>query len=381
MKVVELPIAGSDRVVVQLFVKAPPMMSDREQASWEVLADVLYDGTEEFSRDRLAQYAGQYGSPLLIEAMPEYMLIQVVEPKNGMKVGCQIIEALCKRASLKSEAILESLKRVRTRRTSVWDEALFELELPFGDVREDTVKSLYANAFRPENMTFVFGGDLEPGKGQAEVVDRFKPILTRAPQRVRFDRLPRQRTKHREQVSTFELRGSPISLTKADGAASLLAVFAIGVGKEGTLHRVLREEMGWSYRQEAVLWPTLDGWSPRFVFAKKSQDLTLGGAARDVIVKDIETWGEPQLDRAKSMLRTSLAGENPVSPLWIGRRGPMTEELEDRCAWAGLNSMLLGVTLDEAAINDMAAEVKLGDLKAAAKKLIEEANVSVIPGS
>lgn len=374
-KTVELPKAGANKVVVQVFVPAPNNMSDREQAAWNVLADVLYDGTAEFSRDRLAQFGSQAGVPILIEAMPEHLRLQVVEPKGGFKVAMQILESLCERATLSDSQIAESTRRLKTLQLSSWEQAVFDEQLPYTKVTSEVVRNLYQVAFRPESFTIVAGGEVPDVDLAQEVSDRFKPLASAPPRRTRFDYSPRPWAKHGDSVSTFELRLAPLNLASADSTARLLAVFALGVGKGSAMHRVLREGKGWSYRQEAVLWPSKAGWIPRLLFASTQVSLEEGLTARELLSSDVDTWTAETVARARSMAEATFAGTNPLSPLTTGR-DPFGSELEDECALYGLSMMMYGASpkaIDQA--------VSVDELKAAAKDLLEHAGASVIPRS
>lgn len=379
--VVELPEAGPV-VVVEALVPAPPDMGDREQAAWNVMADALYDGTAEFSRDRLREYASQAGVPLTIEAFPDFIKVQITEPKGGLKVASQILESLVLRASLTDEAIKESWTRLKSRRMGDWEQALLDFDLPYSQVTADNVRNVYDQAFRPDNIVFVFAGDLVAGEGQAQVDERFKGILAPTPRRIRFDRLPRTWVKHSGRVSTFEWRGRPLSVGKVDDLSTVLAVFALGVGKEGAMHRVLREKLGWTYRQEAVLWPSLKGWVPRLIFAKESTeaDPELANQALEQLKSDVATWSDATLKRAKAMLKTSMTGDNPLCPFWTGLSGPFEPNLQDRASLAGINALCSGSPMDVADMVSRADAVTLAELKAAALKNLEESQASVIPG-
>jgi hypothetical protein len=59
----------------------------------------------------------------------------------------------------------------------------------------------------------------------------------------------------------------------------------------------------------------------------------------------------------------------------------MGSDLEDRCTWAGLAAMLSGTPLSTETLNAVFQAVTLDELKSAAKKMLDEASISVIPGS
>ncbi|MBS1714893.1 MAG: insulinase family protein [Armatimonadetes bacterium] len=376
-KVIEVSEPGCGQVVVQAFVKAPPNMSDREQAAWDVLALTLYDGTSEFSRYPLVSYGSQAGVPLKIEAWPDFLSIRIVEPKGGLAVGAQILESLCYRASLTTQATLESVQTLRRRRTDGWTAGLFNLDPPYDKVTVEQVRNLYAVAFRPENTTLVFGGELLGGEGQKEAARRFVAVGP-APSRLRFDRPARPRISTKDRVATFELCGEPLSPNSVSGKAKVLATFALGVGKDTSLFRIVRQQMRLSYRQEAVLWPSQRGWSPRFLFARSAADAEPESLAevREALLKDVQTWEAPVLERAKAMARASFDGTSPVTPFWVSPEGRMTSVLSDRCAWTGINAMMTGGTVGVPDFTDVTVE----ELKAAASDLIDKAQGAFVPG-
>lgn len=376
-KVVEVSEPGSGQVVVQAFVKAPPNMSDREQAAWAVLALTLYDGTSEFSRYPLVSYGSQAGIPLKIEAWPDFLSIRIVEPKGGLSVGAQILESLCYRASLTTQATQESIQTLRRRRTDGWSAALSNLDPPYDKVTIEQVRNLYAVAFRPENITLVFGGELLGGEGQKEAAVRFVPAA-QAPSRLRFDRPARPRLSTKDRVATFELCGDPLTPNSVSGKAKLLATFALGVGKDAGLFKIVRQRLRLSYRQEAVLWPSQRGWLPRFLFARSADDArpeTLG-EVREALLKDVETWEAPTLERARVMAKAAFSGSSPVTPFWVSPDGRMTSSLSDRCAWTGLNAMMTGAGVETPELDD----VTLEELKAAATDMLDKAQGAFIPG-
>ncbi|MBS1721730.1 MAG: insulinase family protein [Armatimonadetes bacterium] len=375
-RVTEVVEPKARTVVVQAYIPAPPQMSDREAAAWSVLADALYDGSEEFSRDRLRDYATQAGEPLSIEAWPDFIKIQVTEPEGGMTVAALIVESLCLRASLTDEAVQQSVLRLRRRQLAPWSEALFDLDLPFAKVTTELVRNVYKNAFVPRSMSFVVGGAIEAGKGEAEIVKRFDVPAEFPPRRTRFDFAARQRLAHSANVATLEWRGAPMKPSDKDYVAKCLGVVALGVGKESALFRVAREAEGKTYRQEAVLWPTAQGWAPRFLCARTGEkDTSELTALREALLRDIETWDEGTLARTRAMLSSSREGWNPLSPFWTSLAGPMRDELADRCSLAGIEQLsgTPGIVLDSSATT-------LAELKDAASSLLEKAGVVLIPG-
>jgi hypothetical protein len=103
--------------------------------------------------------------------------------------------------------------------------------------------------------------------------------------------------------------------TKSPAAAALAAIL-IGQGKSSELFRVAREAMGISYRQEAFLWPSRNGWTPR-IFLTGADPVSRAQAEqlRERLIANASAWTDADLVRAKSCLRESLAGTGVWSPL------------------------------------------------------------------
>lgn len=381
-RIAEVPEPGSDRVVVEALVPALPNMDEREQAAWSVIGDALYDGTAEFSRDRLLQYGAQSGEGVLIETWPSFIKIRVVEPKEGLRVGALIVESLLLRGSLTNEAITASCGRLARRTDSAWGGALLDLVPPYKSVTFDQVRNVYQQAFRVDRIAVVVGGAIEPGEGTKEIADRLSKPIPLPPRRSRFDRLPQPRASHTDPVTTFEWRGAPFALASPDGPAKVLAVTALGVGKESSMFRILREKLGWSYRQEALLWPEPAGWTPRALFARtsdlaKPEDMA---TARDALDKDIDAWDETTLARANAVLAASLDGTGRWGPFWTSLSGPYSASLNDSCTWAGLSLLSSGTVVGVGDLLSSCRTVKLEELRSAGHQTLDEARGQVIEG-
>jgi hypothetical protein len=74
--------------------------------------------------------------------------------------------------------------------------------------------------------------------------------------------------------------------------------------------------MGISYRQEAFLWPSRNGWTPR-IFLTGADPVSRAQAEqlRERLIANASAWTDADLVRAKSCLRESLTGTGVWSPL------------------------------------------------------------------
>ncbi len=381
-KVIETVDSNSDHVVVQTFVPAVEKMSDLEQATWFVLADALLDGTEEFSRDRLAEFGSQAGLPVVIEPFYDFIKIQICEPKGGLGLACQLSESLILRSSLTDEAIQSSVKKLSQKRFGIWERAIWYEDLPFSRVTSASVKILYKIAFRPDRLIFSIGGAIADGEGVAQINKRFPDSKSTSIQRTRFDREPQPWTHQMESVSTFEWNIAPLNPMKPSDSAKLLAAFAFGVGKQSLMFRGLREDLGVSYRQETVLWPSSKGWKPRFVFAHAGSEdpFTIFENAKSKLTKLAAELKNDDLIRAKAMFRASLEGTNPLNPFVVSLNGSMDDTLESQCSFQGINSLSLPTKVDARDMIKNSENVTIEEFQVAAKSILDEAQGSIIPG-
>ncbi|MCG9894348.1 MAG: hypothetical protein MH204_02585, partial [Fimbriimonadaceae bacterium] len=128
---------------------------------------------------------------------------------------------------------------------------------------------------------------------------------------------------------------SPLGPT---ASADLVAAAALGTGKDSFLFRVLRERLRLSYRPEASLIPTRDGWVWRMSLIRRNgsfADLDLPALLR----QEIDAWTEADLTRAQRMAQTALTERVLIdSPLQMqpGRPvRPLPSDYSLWMAWAG----------------------------------------------
>lgn len=379
--VVEVPDPGSSVVLVQTYVAAGKL-GDRDTAAWRVIGETLFEGTEDFTRDRILAFGSQAGVAPKVVTMPDFMRIQFVAPRGGLDVASQLLESVLRQATLRDAPIIEAIERLERDDLDSWRSALNSVEPAWKKVRPVDVRNLYARTFRPERMTFVFGGAITAGQGHAQTAKRFPD--TGWPRVPRFvpDGPIKPRAYHPNPLTTFELRGRVFGPTDGEAAARIVAVFALGVGKGSAMHKALRDEQGFSYRQESVLYPTSIGWQPRLlaVHRVREGDAEALGSVRDALLKQVSAWAEPDLLRARNMAQSALAGTVPFSAFWLDDSGPMSGNLEDRCAWRGFLAMCGAGEKSESALGTSLALVSLEQMRAAAQEMLSSANGSVILG-
>ncbi len=377
-RVVEAPEPGAKMVVVQAFVPAADRETVTDRATWAVLVEALKDGTSDFTEARLRAFGEQAGYPVEIAPGEGFVRLQVVQPAGGLDVARTLVVSLLQDARLSDEAVREAKGRLARPPSDPWAWVLSGPRPGVASVTAAEVRAAYGRSFRPEAVVVAIGGAIAPGEGVAA----FKESLRAVP-RV-LPRKPRPRREAEEDwgsgVGVVELSGAgPVV-----GPAQWLAACALGAGKQGALHRVAREQLRLSYRQEAVLWPANSGvgggFRLRLLVARAAPDslLAVPDTLRRALLADVETWGEPELGRAKAVAVATLGRGYDLSPLALdstrfARGGPI-----DRTAIAGLFALSQPGS-DPAGLVEAMASVTLDQMKAAARESLRTAVPIVRP--
>ncbi len=370
--------AGSPTVIVQAYIPAP-LLSAREMATSRVLSECLLLGSREFTKYEISRFGSQAGSPPKVSWMPDFIKIQIAAPAGGLDVIFTLMESLLRHPNLDPDDIVKVRKDLSEVARTPWQEALVPQVLDYSKVRASDVRETYSRLFKPDRILFAAGGPLGSGELARAVAKHFsdwKPAHDRW--RV-ADVPPIMMSERNNPVSSLEFLG-PVLLSPSETySATLLAMFGLGVGKEATLHRIMREIKGWTYRQEAVIWPTLDGWRPRLILLREGNAIS-PVLARKAILDDIDSWTDASLVRAKAMSQSALKGKFELNPFWLDDSSPMTTSLGDRLSWTAYAVLVHGPTLLPSELAGTFDSVDLASFKRAAKQMIEASIAVAING-
>lgn len=381
LKLVEAPIPTSDIVVLQAIVPAAGL-SGKDRAALAILGDALLDGTQEYTRNQFFLYGSTAGRPPEVEVLPDHLRIQIVLPKDGLGVAAGLLESLVRRPSLRDEDIVRRLQRRTAVPPSLWAQALDPTQPDFARVKPADVRELHQRLFRPEHIQFAVGGGFAAGAGEKALRTVFEGWQPRRVPKPAPDPPAKPLWLRRPLVATFELRSDPIKLSDTRLPAMILAAFALGVGKDASMHRVLRDANAWTYRQEAILWPTLDGWQVRLILAQASADGQQGlpEAVRKALTSDMTSWTEESRTRAIAMAEAALSRSLEISPFWAGPRGPLPAGAIGGTYWAAYSALLGAPTFAPSGLLEAIRSVTLDELKGAAGELLTEAKVVIVYG-
>jgi len=374
IKVVELIEPGSKIVVAQATLLTRDY-GDYDQAAARVIAESLLEGTTEFTKHELLSYGAQAGIVPRVEVMDDLIRITIAAPRKGLSVAVALIESMLVRPKLEFSALQARAVQLEKLHRSAWMSALVPVLLPYSKLRRSDFDNVRLRLLRPENVVIALGGDFAPGRGIEQVKTQFG-VWAPAPKKfVGKPTAPPLTLDNREPVATCELAGEIVRGDRESDAGTILAVFALGVGKQSTLFRVLREQLRQSYRQEALLWATSHGWVPRIVAAVPPE---LGRdfveVLRGELLKDIEAWDETTLECAKALSESALQADLSVSPIWVDSTGPATTELRSRVSWLSFVTVANTPRLArDGILSQKLQEVTLESLKNSAREWISKA--------
>ncbi len=378
-QITEMMVPDSGRVTVCVAVPAPEEMGGRNRTAWRLIGETLMEGSGAYSRRVIFAYGSQAGVAPRVQVFSDWILIQVSAPKGGTDIAAQIAAGMATDARLSTLDVEKAVQRRKTEGNPwvLWGDAQ---EPEMTRVDNAYIKRVYQAAFRVERMHVVVMGDVAAGEGEREVVKYFRDRLTDPPTMPRdVNARPIKGVPGR--VDFWEWQAPLLKPGAPDFAPRILALYALGVGKDGAMTRVLREKLGYTYRQQLVLWPQREGWLPRFVAQRAgSTDAAAElNASWEAMRADIDTWDKMTLDRARMLVLGSLDTGLPMDPFWIGPDWRLGESLEDRAAFAVHGSMS-GKVIDPEQFASDSLKVDLDILKATAREIVDASSSGVYPG-
>lgn len=340
-------------VSIQLMARLPKLDA-LEYGALEALTTAIPREVDGYShRDMLTVTSGD---PIRTEVGPDFVRISFHVLPTNLSSGLSLMEALVRRSKL------EALPGDRTGR-SAWAVAL-QPWAPQRPPRASEIAELYQKIFRPENLVLAVGGRFLDGaaqRGWSTKMDAWQPprLMPRSP----YLDSPKALDKNGTAVSSIELTGPVFGGSDAALSTRFLSLVALGAGKGSSLFRTTRQKQGISYRQEALMYPSPDGWQPRLIL------LTLAGAdlkktAEDVragLIEDVKGWTDADRLRALGMADAILNRGVESSP--FGWMGAIDSSLDNRTFLRAYWRMKTGTEWDPEALMRQMRMVTLEDLR------------------
>lgn len=374
IQLIEVPDPSTDRVAIQAVLKLPPL-EPLGRAEADVLAQVVTGDNDNYARFEMRNLSAPGGAPKAY-AMPDHLSIQLSVLPADTGAGMRMLAAIVSSARLELGAVNKVLVTEPYRHKPAWSLALDSSERAWDRMRANDISNFYRAVFRPDNISVAVGGPLKPGVAQRawnEATENWRrqrslPLRQSPP----FKEFP---LNFRSNI--LELRGPEIESADAALAPKMLALIALGSGKASSLFRVIREDKAISYRQEAVFWPTTDGFVPRLFVqvnpVDSEQRTKLAKDVQQLLLGDIGKWNEETLRRAQGFASSLAMNGSDLSPFYFKSAHPLGTSIEDRTFLAAYWKMKTGQPWDGQAMSQAFQSVSLESLKAEAEGMLKVA--------
>ncbi|MFI5385073.1 MAG: hypothetical protein ACHQ50_03040 [Fimbriimonadales bacterium] len=372
---------GAKVVSVQAIVKLPEM-GGHEQAETRLIAETMADQVEGYSQSEMRDIAARAGEKLRITAMPDHLRIQIGVLPGDLKPAIGYVSQILRNAAFPADSLNAAMAEIPFRSRSLWATALQPFNVVFNRVRREDVVDLYHRISRPENVWLSVGGPMRPGEAEDAWSTETRDWTPGKLPRPSPDVAPPAAMAYVPGTeSMIELRGKEIPASDPAIPVRILALIGLGSGKGSSMFEVLRVKHGWSYRQEALLWPTARGFVPRLIMASgdKTPPEELAKAMKQELTDAVNSWTEADVARARGMAEGILMRGVEMSPLYFNPSWPATDSLHDRTFMAGYWRMKTGREWDPHKLLGQMALVTLPELKEAALEILSVSIPCILP--
>ena len=359
-----------------------PKAGPRERAELAIIADSLLDDTEEYGHRQLIKLTVMSGDSVRCDLFPDCLRVRFGVLDTDVASVVPILANILHNAELHEDAINASVETLLFQRRDYWSSALEPEAMRYRDAHVPDIMALYNVMGRPENLTVTFAATPTVGADLAErwhsTIDGWEHGPSVA---LNLDRSsPKPTFRRRGKLTTILLRGRAIKPRDPAFATNLLAIFALGGGKDSAVWKSLREGLGWSYRQEAILRNSPEGLEPvvEVVTAHSDADIDRSLLVRPALEKAIAAWTETDKKHAIASAEALFNRGLGLDPLYFkSTRGATDDPLFMRTYWR----FKTGEDWKPGILLLAMENVDVKSMQAAATATLEGANIELIQGS
>lgn len=368
----------ADVVSIQAVVKVPKL-DPRNQNLLRLIATCVGSDTSTYSAVQIADIAARTGSRVRVTMMEDHIRVGMSVVPADQSTGVGMMGAMLRDVTPKEGQLEAAASDLQFRQYSYWRQALETTPFELPKYTQKDVADLISYVFRPENITLGVGGKVQPG----EATRRWNDVVSRWPS----SRLPQLYVAKPEEqpvpkvtarMSVIDFQGSAFTATDAAMTTRLLALTALGTGKAASLWRVARDIQGLSYRQEAVLSPTQEGFVPRLLIASQVEEPDKKAETlKESLLADIKNWTDEDRQRAIGMASSFLVRGGDMSPLYLLPDRPISRDLSDQVFVQAYWQMKTGTRWNPHNLVGRLGFVELDDLKQAATELVTSSRIKI----
>jgi len=359
-----------------------PRTGPRERAELAILADVLLDDTEEYGHRQLVNFTALSGQTVRCDLYPDALRVRYGVLESDSASVVPILANIVHDSELHEEAITASVEKLLFQRRDYWTSALEPEVLKYRQARVQDIGALYKTIGRPENLHITIAAPAALGDDLSE---RWRTAVGEwhvgaNPAFAPDTDTPKPSGERRGKLTTILLRGKPVRPTDPDFPTNLLAIFALGGGKDSAVWKALREGLGWSYRQEALLRNSPDGLEPvvEVVTSHSDADIDRANQVRPALEKAVLAWTPADQAHAVASAEALFNRGIGLDPLYFKSTRPAGDDaLFMRTYWR----FKTGEDWNPKILLDAMANVEVKKLQAAATAILEGANIELIRGT
>lgn len=366
VRIVETVDPGQDRIAIEALVSCEDLgAKDRDDIA--VMGKAMAMRSLDFTRSQMAIITG--GRPVNCDLTPAGLRFDASVPAGRLKEGIALMYSVLTHPTFDEEDFEKASERLSRTPREGWNQAFDPISHVFRPLKTNGAQLLFTRVFRPEKITLGFGGNFKPGEPLAFWQKRSEEWSVPKMPTGYFDISKPSLAKFNGlNVIPAPLLGvKPLTRLDQDTAATLLAIFSLGVGKDASLFRIVREKLALSYRQEILLVGVPEGLEPRWVIAS-SQTIPFDVVRAD-LEADIDTWTEATRVRALAMARGVWKHKLPWNPIVVTGREAGTP-LEDETFLNAYWTRLTGLRWDADRLITVMESVPLDELKESARRLL-----------
>lgn len=379
---VELPMPASDTICISV-VAPTGELDPRESGIVRVLARMIPQGALEYPKSKIDALTIPTGHPLTCTVMPDHLCLQADVPAAYLREGLDMVHTLIEKAYLNEEDLDQALGELPFAKNSYWKIALDPMTIDFEKIDRRDIFAMYQKLFQPANLSIAVSGPFADNEARdlwLKYYEDWKPQEILHPRTgLSAEARPMQAL---QPITTIEVAGTEFKGSDATLPDKLLAIFALGVGKDSTVFRVIRQKLRISYRQEAFLWPTAAGFRPRIIVAVKprNDEDGLGGQIKSAVLGDVDTWNEATRLRALAMAQAVYGRGLPLDPLVLQTAGNVGLSQDDRTFMTAYWPLKTGQYWIEANLLTSLNKVTLDEMRKAAKDMFGAGMTRIISG-
>lgn len=350
--------------------------TDGELAALNALARTWEQGSRVYTRLATASAAGVVSLPKA-EVGDGYILLRLEVRKSAVATGAQMLASLLTEPALDDDAVgiaQATSNSPADVQALAWSSGWFR-----GAITAKEIEYAWRKFVRPERITVCAAGEMPLYTAEAALKQATWtwPAL---PERRLFLRHTRDKVDGVDGEASIWTLQHPAATNGKSLAVAGLTACLLGIGKESAMFKVLRTDLAYSYRQEALAMPTAKGWNLGLVaYSTQKTSAEVVTKQRSLLAERVRAWTELDLTRVRRQWSSHADGIFPFGPFWSSGESSLGNGPWAEAGLGALTQAQFGATLSQAKLLQMADNVTLDEVKQMALATLDQGQVRLIP--